>query len=139
MEWKEEHYDTRIAQLIRTRQDLIEIRFKSGSTLDMDGVKEVHATRLRIFGDQPHASIVVIPDDADLELAITKVDHYSATRTSDPLTAMVVVAHSAMIDMVAKLYFSYYPQTFPVFATSDETEARKWVEAQLDKNSKQAG
>jgi hypothetical protein len=135
MEWKEETYGTRIADLVRTGKDLVEIRFKPNATLDMAGVREVYDARLKIFGEQPHASIVIIPENADLELAITKVDHYSATRAHDPLVAMAVVAEGAMIDMVSKLYFSYYPQNFPVRTSSDLSEARKWIEAQLRKKS----
>src|SRR5690242_2941515 len=78
---EEATYETRIAHLVRTRPDLVEIRMKHGSTMDMAGVREVYEQRQRIFGDQPHASLVIIPDDADIELAITKVDHYSTTRT----------------------------------------------------------
>ena len=44
-----------------------------------------------------------------------------------------------MLDMIAKLYFSYYPQTFPVFTTTDEAEGRAWIEAQLDRDVKSAG
>jgi hypothetical protein len=139
MEWKNEISETRIAQLVRTGRNLVEIRFKPGSTMDMAGVREVYEARVKMFGDQPHASIVIIPDDVDIELGITKVDHYSATRSSDPLVAMAVVAEAAMIDMVAKLYFSYFPQSFPVLTTSDAAEARSWAEAQLEKKSKQAG
>ncbi|MFZ1688265.1 MAG: hypothetical protein WAU70_12620 [Flavobacteriales bacterium] len=139
MEREERTYETRIALIVQTRHNLMEIRYKPGVTMDMAGVKEIHETRARIFGDRPYASISIIPDDVDFELGITQRDHYSEKRGNDPLLAWAVVARGSMLDMIAKLYFSYFPQTFPVLTTTDEAEARAWIEGQLDRDMKSAG
>jgi hypothetical protein len=136
---EEQTAETRLAHIVRVRPDLMEIRYKPGVTMDMAGVKEIHETRKRLFGDHPYASLSLIPDDVDFELAITQQDHYAVNRPKDPLLAWAVVARGAMLDMIAKLYFSYFPQTFPVLTTNDEAEARAWIAAQLDRSAKSAG
>ncbi|HMC96261.1 MAG TPA: hypothetical protein VKG92_01280 [Flavobacteriales bacterium] len=134
-----ERFETSIATIVRTRPDMMEIRYKPGSTMDMAGVKEIHEVRARIFGDRPYASLSLIPEDVDFQLDITLRDHYSTSRGNDGLVAWATVARGAMLDMIAKLYFSYFPQTFPVLTTANEQEARVWIEAQLDKNAKSTG
>lgn len=139
MEWEEQTYGTRLAHIVRSRPDLMEIRYKPGVTLDLAGVREIHEVRQRIFGDRPYASISIIPDDVDFELAVTQQDHYAANRGRDPLIAWAVVARSSTLDMIAKLYFSYYPQMFRVLTTTNEAEARAWINAQLDSSRKNTG
>ncbi len=137
--FEEDSYETSIATIVRTRPDLMEIRYKPGCTLDMAGVKEIHEVRARVFGERPYASLSLIPEDVDFQLDITQQDHYIAKRKSDPLVAWAVVSRGPMLEMISKLYFSYFPQTFPVLTTADEQEAREWIEAQLDRNAKRAG
>ena len=136
--FEEEQYETSIATIVRTRPDLMEIRYKPGCTMDMAGVKEIHEVRARIFGNRPYASLSLIPEDVDFQLDITQKDHYATDRSADPLVAWAVVSRGAMLEMIAKLYFSYFPQTFPVLTTNDEAEARAWIEAQLDKRARTA-
>ncbi len=137
--FEEERFETSIATIVRTRPNLMEVRYKPGCTMDMDGVKEIHEVRARVFGSRPYASLSLIPEDVDFRLDITQKDHYSVNRSNDPLGAWAVVSRGAMLDMIAKLYFSYFPQTFPVLTTSNEEEARAWIDAQLDKSAMQAG
>ena len=137
--FEEERYETSIATIVRTRPDLMEIRYKPGSTMDMAGVKEIHEVRKRIFGNSPYGSLSLIPEDVDFQLSITQQDHYSNARGNDPLVAWAVVSRGSMLEMIAKLYFSYFPQTFPVLTTANEREARAWLDTQLDKRAQQAG
>jgi hypothetical protein len=137
--FEERSFETSIATIVQTRPDLMEIRYKPGCTMDLAGVKEIHEVRVCIFSNRPYASLSLIPEDVDFQLAITQQDHYSASRGNDGLIAWATVARGAMLDMIAKLYFSYFPQTFPVLATANEKEARAWIEAQLDQNAKRAG
>jgi hypothetical protein len=129
---------TRVADVVLARPDLIEIRFKSGMMLDMAAIRELTEARMQLIGNKPHASLSLMPDDVDFELAVTKVDHYAISRASDPLLAVAVVARGPMLDLVARLYFSYFPQAFPVLTTSDEHEARAWIDARLEKVGEQA-
>lgn len=136
--FEERRFETRVATIVQRRPDLMEIHYRSGCTLDMPGVREIHEVRARIF-DRPYGSISLIPDDVDFQLDITLEDHYSNLRGKDLLVAWAVVARGTMLEMIAKLYFSYFPQTFPVLASNNEQEVRAWMDMQLDKGAQQAG
>jgi SpoVK/Ycf46/Vps4 family AAA+-type ATPase len=52
--------------------------------------------------------------------------------TSESLiVATAVVCHANMIEMLVKLYFSYFPQLHRIKVTDKEDEARTWLDAQL--------
>jgi hypothetical protein len=124
---------TSVAHIIRLRPDLLEVRYNPGVLLDMAAVKEIHAVRMQLFGDQPYANISILPDDIRFDPQILKVDHYVEDRPRDPLIAWAVVACSTVGELVARNYFSRFPQDFPVITCADENEARAWIEAQLAK------
>jgi len=42
-----------------------------------------------------------------------------------------VVCHANMIQMLVKIYFSYFPQMQRIHITDNEAEARAWLEEQL--------
>lgn len=48
------------------------------------------------------------------------------------LLASAAVCRSSMIEMLTKLYFSYYPQLHRILVTEDEQTAREWLEQQLE-------
>lgn len=124
--------------MIHAQPQLLEIRFKPGANLDLAAVKEINELRKSIFGNQPYASICILPDDVTFEMAITQLDHYATDRPSDPLIAWAVVGCGAAQEMVARNYFAQFPQTFPVLTTQDEDEARAWIAAQLDRSARNA-
>ena len=45
--------------------------------------------------------------------------------------AQAVVTRTNMIEMVLKLYFSYYPLLTRLLVTDKEAEARAWLDAQF--------
>ncbi|MBK8340336.1 MAG: hypothetical protein IPK99_10265 [Flavobacteriales bacterium] len=47
------------------------------------------------------------------------------------IVATAVVCHANMIQMLVKIYFSYFPQMQRIRITDNEAEARTWVEEQL--------
>jgi hypothetical protein len=124
---------TSVAHIIQVGRDLLEVRYKPGILLDLAAVKEIHEVRLRLFGDQPYANISILPDDIEFDPAILKVDHYQESRPRDPLIAWAVVACGAVAEIVAREYFSRFPQDFPVFTCMEEAEARAWIKEQLNK------
>ncbi len=122
--------DTTLAVVVQVRPDLLEVRFKEGIKMDLAGIEEISAARQSLFsGSGRYGCISLIPEDADFELSASRVDHFA--HTQDGLMALAVVARGAMLEMMTKLYFSYFPQRFRLFATSDEGEARQWMDGQL--------
>jgi hypothetical protein len=136
MDWTGLIYRTRLAHMIQLRPDLLEIRYKPGIIMDMDGVKEIHAMRVRLFGDRPYVNISILPDDVKFDAAIMEQDHYAPTRPMDGLHAWAVVACGAVGEHVARLYFAQFPQHFPILVTHDEGKARAWALDQLERMAK---
>ena len=124
-------YDTAIATLVRVRTDLVEVHYKPGCILAIPQMTEVQAMRRRIMGATPYGMITFIPEDVDFELPSMQVDHLETDRKKGQVIATAVVARAHMIEMLVKLYFSYFPQLHRVRVTDNEQEARAWLDAQL--------
>ncbi len=123
--------ETRIARLIRHRPDHLEVIYAPGCVLSSAGVAEVQVARRELMGSTPYGMLSIIPEDADFELNAMNVDHMAQDRKEGALLAVAVVARANMIEMVLKLYFSYFPQMSRILVTDKEPEARAWLDAQL--------
>lgn len=123
--------ETSIAFLVRQRPDHLEVNYKPGCVLSSRGVAEVQAVRRDLMGNTPYGMLSIIPEDADFELSAMNVDHMAQDRKEGALLAVAVVTRANMIEMVLKLYFSYFPQMSRILVTDREPEARAWLDAQL--------
>jgi hypothetical protein len=122
--------DTPQAVLEKVTPDLIEIRFKHHVKIGLRDIQEVQTARQRMCAGQPHRLLTIMPPETDFDMANTTTDHYERTGAVDQIRAIALVAHGTVMEMMAKLYYSYYPQSFPIKVCSDEAEARAWLQAQ---------
>ncbi|MEO8067610.1 MAG: hypothetical protein ABI599_07960 [Flavobacteriales bacterium] len=122
---------TAIATLVRVRPDYLEARYQSGCLLSTAGVNEVQVARRDLMGNTPYAMLSIIPEDADFELAAVNVDHLAEDRRDGLMIAIAVVARANMLQMILKLYFSYFPQMNRILVTDREPEARAWLDVQF--------
>jgi hypothetical protein len=129
---------TTIARLMRVRPDMVEIHYKPGCTLTLPHMAEVQEARRALMGTQPYGMLTIIPEDVDYQLPTMDKDHLAEDRTQGQLLATAVVARANMIEMLVKLYFSYFPQMHRIHVTDNEGEARTWLETQLEQK-KQTG
>lgn len=120
-----------IATLIEARPDLLEIRYRSGIVFDARNVAEVQALRRQVMGHRAYATLTIIPEDVDYRMETMQVDQGKEDRAESQIIATAVVARASMIELLTKLYFSYFPQLQRVLVTDDEQEARAWLDAQL--------
>ncbi len=125
-------HDTSIATIIVISPELVEIRYKPGITFDPKSVTEVQEKRREVMGNRPYATLTLIPEDVDFNLETMRRDQGQQDRTQSQLLASAVVASSSMIEMLTKLYFSYYPQLHRILVTDDEQAARTWIEQQME-------
>jgi len=127
---------TSIARLVRVRPDLVEIHYDPGCTLTLPHMGEVQEARRELMGTRPYGMITIIPEDVDYQLPAMDKDHLAEDRTQGQLVATAVVARANMIEMLVKLYFSYFPQMHRIHVTADEVEARAWLETQLEQDTR---
>lgn len=121
----------RIAHLVRVRPDLIEVRYYPGCVLNATGLEDVRKARQELMGAALYGMLSIIPEDSDFELAAMHQDHLASDRKEGNMKAIALVTHATMMEMVLKLYFSYYPQLARLLVTDTETEARAWLETQM--------
>ena len=132
---------TRLAEMTMVEPGFLEQRFHAGAKLDLGGFQENKEARFRLCGDSPYLMLSVMPSDIDFEVRITTTDHFAPERGKDLLIALAVVAQDNVAEMVTKLYFSYFPQTFRLCVFNGEDEARAWLMLQREEvlGSEKAG
>jgi hypothetical protein len=124
--------ETRQATLEVCRDGTVEIRFRSGITLDQAGLHEVIAERERLCSDgELHAVLVIYPQDGDFEISVMTMDHYTGRKVQGLTRCMAIAANTVMHERMASLYFAYFPQPFAARAFVEEEAAREWLSAQL--------
>lgn len=110
---------------------LVEIHYHPGIVFNVANVTEVQALRRQVMGDRPYATLTFIPEDVDFQMETMQHDHGRADRAQSQLLASAVVVKASMIEMLTKLWFSYFPQLHRVLVTDNEAEARRWMDVQL--------
>lgn len=123
--------DTTIATLHRLQPDYLEVQYKPGCVLNTSGIAEVAHARRELMGAQPYGMLSIIPEDADFDTSSMSVDHLAKDREEGHLLAIAVVTRANMIELVLKLYFSYYPWLNRILVTDNEQDARAWMEKQM--------
>jgi hypothetical protein len=123
---------TSIARLVRLRPDFLEVAYVPGCMLSSVALKEVRDARRELMGNTPYAMLSLLPDDIDFELGAMNVDHLADDRRDGNFLAIAVVTRTNMIEMILKLYFSYYPLLARLLVTDKEQEARAWLDVQFE-------
>lgn len=131
MTFEPREYRTSSATLTVVRPDLLEIRYDSGTVFNLKNVGEVQMKRRELMADRPYMTLTIIPEDVDYSLDSTHTDQAKADRGEGRLLASAIVAKASMIQMLTKLYFSYFPQLHRILVTDDEEAARSWLERQM--------
>lgn len=136
MTFEPREYRTSSATLTVVRPDLLEIRYDSGTVFNLKNVGEVQMKRRELMADRPYMTLTIIPEDVDYSLDSTHTDQAKADRGEGRLLASAIVAKASMIQMLTKLYFSYFPQLHRILVTDDEEAARSWLERQMQEITK---
>ena len=126
----QEHHAS-IATLIVAAPQLLEIHYHDGIVFDLKNVAEVQMLRRKVMGTRAYATLTIIPEDVDYRMETMQVDQGKVDRAESQILATAVVAKASMIELMTKLYFSYFPQLQRILVTDDEAEARTWLAAQL--------
>lgn len=132
MTFEPSEHETSIATLIVVGPDQVEIHYHPGIVFDAQAVGEVQAKRREVMGNRPYATLTIIPEDVDYSMNAMGQDHGKADRTQSQLLASTIVAKASMIEMLTKVYFSYFPQLHRIYITDDEHAARTWLEVQME-------
>ena len=121
--------DTPIATIQRTAPDLIEVRFKPGATLTVQGISTILQARQQTAGGEPMRVLVIFPQDELLfEMNMITTDYYRTVPVEQFTRAIAWAAMNDHNHRFCDLYFAYFPSPVPSAIFTTEEEARKWLE-----------
>ncbi len=120
-----------IATLRQVSPVLVEIHYHPGVKLTASTVAQVQAERRAMMGAGPYATFTIIPADVDYHIDTMSRDQGKADRDAGGLLACAVVAKASTIEMLTRLYLSYFPPKVRFLVSPNEADARKWLEAQI--------
>ena len=123
--------ETEHAWFTRAASDLLEIRLKPGIRIDVACVADIMRERVRLCGTDASCVLVLVPPDAELDIAVIGVDHYRANGSSEGLRAVAIVSEALMMETMARLYAAYFPPMFRLEIFNQEADAREWMNEQL--------
>lgn len=124
--------DTRLAVMQLTDNGrLIEVQYREGHELDVDGLMEVQLRRVELTTERC-GMIAFFPPGTLGGLAVMEVDYFRATKAEDQLVALAIVSADTLGDALSSIYYRYSPQPFPTRMFRDEREARSWLMAELE-------
>lgn len=123
--------ETRLAQMTLVEPGLIEQRFRSGITLDREGLEENRRARQELSGGGPHVMMSVFPEDVDFQLSVISEDHFAPDKEPPGLKALALVTAGQFTTGLAAIVFKYFPPQFPASTMGSEEEARAWLRGYL--------
>lgn len=124
-----ERVDCRSGSVERAPSGIIVVRFREGVALDLAGVNEIIAERVRMAAGRRSAVMVVMAADTQTEISVNITDH--GDRVADTTLAEALVAPSAVVQQLGDLYYTFFQHSFPVAIFATEAEAAAWLEAQM--------
>lgn len=111
--------------------DLLEIRLDPGARIDVPFIAAIMRERRRLCGTADLCVLVVVPRDAELDMAVIDVDHYRVNESSEGLKAVAIFSEALTLGTMARLYAAYHPPLFLLEVFSRELDARVWLSEQL--------
>jgi hypothetical protein len=126
--------ETTLANMRLTQEGrLIEVHYREGLDLDVDGLMEVQVRRGELTTDRC-AMIAFFQPGTLADIAVMNVDYFGKTNANAQLIALAIVTDDNLGEAMSGIYYSYHPQTFPTRIFRSEEEARAWITEELDKS-----
>ncbi len=120
-----------IATLRQLSPVMVEIHYHPGVKLAASTVAHVQTERRALMGAGQYATLTIIPADVDYHIDTMNRDQGKADRDAGGLLACAVVAKASTIEMLTRLYLSYFPPKVRYLVTPNEEDAREWLAIQM--------
>ena len=118
--------DTSLAVVRRTAPDRVEVHFKEGRIMTVEGIREMLQARERMCESGPHSALMVLTELVDFEMPSITTDHHHMIPQPD-VVAVDWVTHNDRNDTFMRMYMAYFPPPFPCEVFFDEAAARMWL------------
>lgn len=123
--------DIRLATLSIEDDGLLLVRFKPGVKFDLEGLVELQVARKDLARGRTWAMLTIIPENVDFDMEVMNTDHYRPFEAHEHTRALAVVAKGSMNELLAKLYYTYFPTAFEAKVFSTEEAARAWLHERM--------
>lgn len=124
--------ETEHARFTLAERDLLEVRLRAGVHINIALIAAVMRERIRLCGTGPLCIMVLVPVDAELDIAVMGLDHYKVNESAEGIRAVAIASGALSLATMARLYAAYYPPTFRLEVFGLEVEARTWIGEQLE-------
>ncbi len=124
--------ETRLATIRRRRNGLVETRFKAEALIDAPGMQENIRTRRELCGDDPHVLLTIVPDNVHFATAVMSPDLFPDADDRARIKAIALVAPDGVPGLMARLYFSCFPDVAVTKVFNNEDGALGWLEQHLN-------
>lgn len=114
------------------RSGMAVVRFRRDLKLNTAVIAEIMQERCTTASG-PCCVVLVIPEHTEYEADMLTQDHFKTNGFSDRTTALAIVCHELGLVPLLRLYFAYYPPSFPVGFCSSEEEAKSWMRSRLER------
>jgi hypothetical protein len=120
-------HDTPLAVVKQPAPERVEVHFKPGITLSVEGITSLLEARRSLGQGGPHRVLILFPDEeVDFQMRMIITDHYE--QIPQPNTEAVAwVARTTWNERFIRMYLSYWPPPFPSQVFMEEVEARGWL------------
>jgi hypothetical protein len=128
-----ETLETKLAVMRLTSEGrLIEVHYREGLDLDVDGLMEVQLRRTELTTERC-AMIAFFHPGTLADVSVMTVDYFGKTDANAQLIALAIVTEDQLGEAMSGIYYSYHPQTFPTCIFRSGQEARAWIAEELVK------
>jgi len=125
--------ETRLATMhLSASGRLIEVHYREGLDLDVDGLMEVQLRRGELTSERC-AMIAFFHPGTLADVSVMTVDYFGKTNANAQLIALAIVTEDQLGEAMSGIYYSYHPQTFPTRIFRSGPEARAWIAEELAK------
>ena len=123
--------DTRLATMHLTGAGrLIEVHYREGFDLDVDGLMEVQLRRGELTMERC-AMLAFFQPGTLADISVMDVDYFGRTNANAQLIALAIVTEDDLGKAMSDIYYNYHPQTFPTRIFRSGEEAREWIAEEL--------
>ncbi len=118
---------TEAAVLERRSDGGLDIHILPGVKITVERIREILDAREQLCGRGRYTVLVTLPEELDLDLDVLLQDHYDGRDLHHCTYAVAWDAENKMNEKLVELFYSYFPQRFPVKVFRNEQDARGWL------------
>lgn len=111
---------------------LIEVHYREGHDLDVDGLMEVQLRRSELSTERCGMLAFFQPGTL-ADISVMTVDFFGKTNANAQFIALAIVTEDQLGEAMSNIYYSYHPQTFPTRIFRSGQDAREWLAEELSK------